>query len=46
MTIKNILNYNNYYLGYQSLFFDFKILIETQFSDNVSSISKIYNGAL
>lgn len=45
MTFKSI-NVNNYYLAYQSIFFDFKILIETQFTHYISSISKIYNGAL
>jgi hypothetical protein len=45
VTFKNV-NTFNYFVAYQSIFFDFKILIETQFQDQISSISKIYNGAL
>lgn len=47
----DILNYksmgiNNYYLSYQSIFFDFKILIETKFTKNLNSISTIYNSCV
>lgn len=45
MTFKSV-NINNYYVAYQSIFFDFKILVETKFIDYISSLSKIYNGAL
>ncbi len=39
-------NINNYFLSYQSVFFDFKILLETNFLNSISSISNIYKGAL
>lgn len=45
LTFKSV-NINNYFLAYQSIFYDFKILIETQFKKNISSISKIYKGVL
>lgn len=45
LTYKNINTYQ-YFIAYQSIFFDFKILVETQFKNKISSISKIYNGAL
>ena len=44
-TFKSI-NINYYYVAYQSIFFDFKILIETQFKNYIDSISKIYNGCI
>lgn len=37
---------NTYLLAYQSIFFDFKFLIETQFKQRITSVSSIYNGAL
>lgn len=40
------INTLNYFVAYQSIFFDFKILIETQFENKISSLSKIYQGAL
>jgi Ni,Fe-hydrogenase III component G len=45
-SFKNNISNNNYYICYQSLFYDFKILMETQIFNNVASISKIYNGSL
>jgi hypothetical protein len=45
-SLKNNINKNNYYVGYQSLFYDFKILVESHIINNVSSISKIYSGSL
>lgn len=45
LTYKNI-NTHHYFIAYQSIFFDFKILLETQFKNKISSISHIYNGAL
>lgn len=45
LTFRKI-NTFHYFVAYQSIFFDFKILVETQFQDKISSISKIYNGAL
>lgn len=45
ITYKNI-NTNYYFLAYQSIFFDFKILVETTFKDSINSLSKIYKGSL
>lgn len=39
-------NIHNYFVAYQSIFFDFKILIETHFLSRIQSISNIYSGAL
>ena len=45
LNYKNV-NLNNYFVSYQSIFFDFKLLVETQFEKKISSLSKIYKGAL
>jgi Ni,Fe-hydrogenase III component G len=37
-------NIKNYYLSYQSIFFDFKILINTEITDNLQSLTSIYAG--
>ena len=44
-TIINSLNLNLYYIGYQSLFFDYQILIESKFDNLTYSLSNIYSGA-
>jgi len=41
----NINNYN-YFVIYQSIFYDYQILVETQFFNSVDSLSSIYNGSL
>jgi hypothetical protein len=46
LVLKTNTDNNNYYVGYQSLFYDFKILIESKFYNNISSISKVYSGSL
>lgn len=38
--------WHKYFIAYQSIFFDYKILIETTFKKNTKSISSIYNGVL
>jgi hypothetical protein len=45
LTFKNINTYN-YFIAHQSIFFDFKILIETHFKNKTTSISKINSGSL
>lgn len=46
ITTYKYLGINTYLLAYQSIFFDFKFLIETQFKHRITSVSSIYNGAL
>ena len=43
-TIVNCFNSNLYYIGYQSYFFDYQILIESKFTKITNSISFIYPG--
>lgn len=42
----NVKGTHSYYVNYQSLFFDFKILIETFFTKHAVSLSKVYFGSL
>ena len=35
-----------YFIAYQSIFFDYKILIETTFKDKIISLSSVNNGSL
>jgi hypothetical protein len=35
---------NNYFLSYQSFFFDFKILISSKITNKVESLSNVYKG--
>jgi Ni,Fe-hydrogenase III component G len=42
--IKKNINRNTLFIAYQSIFFDFKILIDVNFSKNISSTASIYPG--
>lgn len=46
LTVLDKKTVNEYNIVYQSIFYDFKLLIETTFKKNISSISTIYNGSL
>lgn len=37
---------NNYIIVYQSIYYDFKLLIDVSYKTKITSISSIYNGAL
>lgn len=41
-----IKTYYQYFISYQSIFFDYKVLVQTQFTKKTTSLSTIYNGAL
>lgn len=41
-----IKSYYKYFISYQSIFFDYKILVQTQFIKKTTSLSTIYHGSL
>ena len=45
MTIINNYKFNMYYIAFQSIFFDYQILIESKIKSNFNSLSSIYSGA-
>lgn len=46
ITNYKLVNKYKYFIAYQSIFFDFKILIETNFKNKIQSLSSINKGTL
>ena len=46
LTMFNNKTLNTYLIVYQSIFYDYKLLIQTSFKTNIQSLSSIYKGSL
>jgi Ni,Fe-hydrogenase III component G len=46
ITIFKNVNLYNYFIAYQSIFFDCRILLQTKFSKKIESLSHVNNGSL